>query len=191
MFEILASDLTEYCSEAGVANIFYITKILFTILQVAVPIRLIVSASFSLISLMAGPDNPRAKKSLINKVIAAVVVVLLPFLINVVMGAIASGGGSKFNYATCWTNAKEVYSNQQTSDVDTDSGEKLREKCVVNKETKKPYDVENCCSSGGKWYKKTGGGGEDCNKKETTSNSSAQSHDDYLIKKAEQDAKKK
>ena len=182
MFQILASDLTNYCNEAGVANIFYITKILFTILQVVVPIILIISASFSLFTLVTGPDNPKAKKSLINKVIAAVVVVLLPFLINIVMGAIANGGGDKFNYATCWDNAKEVYSNQQTSDVDTDSGDKLRDRCVVNKKTKKPYDEENCCSSGGKWYKKIGGGGEACEK--STSTKSA--NDDVRQAKKEQ-----
>ena len=187
MFQILASDLTNYCNEAGVANIFYITKILFTILQVVVPIILIISASFSLFTLVTGPDNPKAKKSLINKVIAAVVVVLLPFLINIVMGAIANGGGDKFNYATCWDNAKEVYSDQQTSDVDTDSGDKLRDRCVVNKKTKKPYDEENCCSKDGKWYKSVGANGGTC---DSSSNSSAQSHDDYLVKKAEQEANK-
>ncbi|MBQ3435924.1 MAG: CHAP domain-containing protein [Bacilli bacterium] len=171
MFQILADDLGSYCSEAGVANIFYITKILFTILQVVVPIILIVSASFSLISMMSSPDNPKAKKSLINKVIAAIVVVLIPFIIEIVMGAIATGGGSKFNYADCWTNAYEAYSAQEGEEEDSDPGEKIREKCLINKKTNKPYDEENCCVSGGKWYKSIGKNGDPCDEKESTSSS--------------------
>ena len=166
MFQILADDLASYCSEAGVANIFYVTKILFTILQIVVPIILIVSASFSLFSLVSSPDNPKAKKSLINKVIAAVVVILIPFIIEIVMGAIATGGGSKFNYADCWTNAYEAYSQQQGTAEDSDPGEKIREKCLINKKTKKPYDEENCCTSGGKWYKSIGADGGPCDSKD-------------------------
>ncbi|MBQ3435925.1 MAG: hypothetical protein IJH13_02795 [Bacilli bacterium] len=168
MFQILADDLASYCSEAGVANIFYITKILFTILQIVVPIILIVSASFSLVSMVSSPDNPKAKKSLINKVIAAVVVVLIPFIIEIVMGAISTGGGSNFNYADCWTNAYEAYSQQQSTGDDSESGEKIREKCVINKKTKKPYDEENCCVSGGNWYKSIGKNGDPCDPKDET-----------------------
>lgn len=166
MFQILADDLGSYCSEAGVANIFYITKILFTILQVVVPIILIVSATFSLLSMMSSPDNPKAKKSLINKIIAAVVVFLIPFVIEIVAGAIATGGGSKFNYADCWTNAYEAYSQQEGTKDDSESGVKIREKCVINKKTKKPYDEENCCTSGGKWYKSIGADGDPCDSKD-------------------------
>ena len=109
------------------------------------------------------PDDKKKKKTLINKVLAAVVVFAIPLFVNIILGMIAdSGNGKTFNYADCWTKAEVVYNSSKNGKGVPEGGKRLRTKCLVDSKTKEPYDKDNCCKKGDTWYQAVGAGGGDC-----------------------------
>ena len=74
---------------------------LFTVLEVAAPIVLIVSLGIILTKLLADPSNDKLKKSLTNSILSCVIVFLLPLLINLTMSLF----GERYSFSQCWNNA--------------------------------------------------------------------------------------
>lgn len=84
----------------GLGNIILIVKFLLTIVQWVVPIILIVLGTIDLVkAVVAGKDDDIKKhqQTLIKRIIAAVIVFLIPMLVTVLMGWIGNG-----EWQTCW-----------------------------------------------------------------------------------------
>lgn len=86
----------------GLENIVLIVKFLLTIVQWVVPIILIVLGTIDLVkAVVAGKDDDIKKhqQTLIKRIIAAVIVFLIPMLVTVLMGWIGNN-----DWRTCWNN---------------------------------------------------------------------------------------
>ena len=95
------------CNNIELSSILYIIKNIILIIQIVVPIILIISITIRLTSMMINPDEKKNKKSLINSLIAAIIIFFIPMLINVTMVII----GEKTNFSSCWINAKKNSNN--------------------------------------------------------------------------------
>lgn len=89
------------CSNPGLGFILRIFKLLFTVIEVAAPIVLIVSLGIILTKLVADPSNDKLKKRLTNAILSCVIVFLLPLLVNLTMSLF----GQKYSFSQCWNNA--------------------------------------------------------------------------------------
>ena len=112
MFYILSCNSTvgTCCSDAGLVSVINIISSIIEIIQVIVPVILIVSASIQLTTMMMNPDDPKEvkKRTLYNKFIAAVIVFLLPVVVNLVLLATAEGikGAKNVEVLACFKAAK-------------------------------------------------------------------------------------
>lgn len=88
-------------------------KQLINIVKIAVPIILIVMGIIDLAKAMMSPDDGAMKKSqgsFIKKIIAAVLVFLIPTILDLVLGIIATGTNNQVdtgNWADCWKYAED------------------------------------------------------------------------------------
>lgn len=108
--------LSAICSDYALASVLGIIKRIITILQIVVPIFLIIGGSITFSKALINPDDgPKAKKNFINAIASAVIVFLMPFLINSIMAIISAygdvgitdsnGNNTAFNISSCWNNA--------------------------------------------------------------------------------------
>ena len=83
--------------------IFQIARLVIRIIQIAVPFVLIIWGSLDFFKAVIAGDEKEMKqkrKPFVSRLIAAIIVLLLPTLVNVIMKALASSSQSRF--ATCW-----------------------------------------------------------------------------------------
>lgn len=100
----------EWCEQQGVIKIF---KLIIKILQIvrwAVPIILIVFCVIDVAKIVSNPDHEKdVKKSITNRLIAAVIVFLVPTLVNLVMNLVSIGQGNNenngYSISSCWQKA--------------------------------------------------------------------------------------
>lgn len=108
--------LSAICSDYALASVLGIIKRIITILQIVVPIFLIIGGSITFSKALINPDDgPKAKKNFLNAIVSAVIVFLMPFLINSIMAIISAygdvgitdsnGNNTAFNISSCWNNA--------------------------------------------------------------------------------------
>lgn len=76
--------ILSFCDNPEVLSVFRIIKIVIQIIKIAVPIILIVSGSISFVRAMHNADNNEAIKSFVRKIIAAVLVFLIPTFVFVI-----------------------------------------------------------------------------------------------------------
>ena len=88
-----------------------------SIIQIIVPIVLIVMCTIDFSKLVINPDdNNKAKfRGLFNKFLAAVIVFLMPIIVNVVIGSMEDtfDGAKGFDVIGCWDAADEIWSKTQ------------------------------------------------------------------------------
>lgn len=112
-----SSDFSNCCSDYGLAVFLHIFKTAMGIIQILAPIVLIVMCTVDFSKLVINPDdNNKAKfKGLLNKFLAAVIIFLLPIIVNTVMGTMADtfDGAKNFDVLGCWDAADEVWSKTQ------------------------------------------------------------------------------
>lgn len=106
----LLVDLNSNCSDyaiAGALNLFY--KI-FNMLCVIVPIILILFATLNTAQLMINPDDKKGVGSIFKKVAAAIIVFIVPSLLNIVVHfynlSEVNTSETTFGVLSCFTNAK-------------------------------------------------------------------------------------
>lgn len=95
-----SADVVKACQ--GLTSIVLIVKFLLTIIQWIVPIILIVLGTIDLVkAVIAGKEEDIKKNqtALIKRVIAAVVVFLVPMIVTILMGWIGND-----DWKTCWNN---------------------------------------------------------------------------------------
>ena len=114
MFNVIK--LGNLCESYGFLRGVYFIKLVIGILQVLIPLILIVTILIEMYPLIVNPgDVKKVTKSVKNKLIAAVIIFLLPSIVNIVMNQF----DKKSNFATCYNNAtaegvEAAKSNTQT-----------------------------------------------------------------------------
>ena len=83
------------CDVPNVMEVLRIINILITIIRVIVPILLIVSAMIELVRAVSNSELNKISKPMVNKVIAAVVVFLIPTFVSVIAGFAGNDGEYK------------------------------------------------------------------------------------------------
>lgn len=94
--------LGECCSDRSLVTILDSARKILDIIQLAVPIMLIIWATFEFIKMMQNPEDNKGMKSLINKFLAAGFVFFIPLVVNIVLSFMPS----TFNLTACWKEAK-------------------------------------------------------------------------------------
>lgn len=101
--------LFNWCNESGVISVFKIIKAVLNVIRLAVPIGLIVWTMIELFKNVLNPDDKDSKKKIMNRAIAAVIVFLVPVIVNLVMNLVdiglGSGSGYDYNVSECWKKA--------------------------------------------------------------------------------------
>ena len=92
------------CNDSALGPILSIAKNLLSVIQIVVPILLLLMVSIQLFKLVTNPEEKNGLKKILNMSIAAVVVFLIPMLINMTMGIL--GENSKFS--NCWNNTSSI-----------------------------------------------------------------------------------
>ena len=93
------------CSDYALANILSLTQLAFNIICIAVPIILIISLVITLIKVITDPDQKHFIRKIISQIAAAIIVFLLPTLVNLIMAWLPDGG---MNIGSCWQAAREA-----------------------------------------------------------------------------------
>ena len=101
--------LFNWCNESGVISIFKMLKAGLNIVRFLVPIGLIVWTMIELFKNVLNPDDKDSKKKIMNRAIAAIIVFLIPTIVNLVMNLVdiglGSGKGYDYNVSECWKKA--------------------------------------------------------------------------------------
>ena len=120
-FQILTCNdtLGTCCNDYGLVAILDIIRKVFDIIQIIVPILLLIMSVVQLIKMMANPEDKKATKQIFNKVLAAIMVFLLPTIVDTILGLF--GSNETFQVAACWEQAKvssEVTRVQSSTYID-------------------------------------------------------------------------
>ena len=101
--------LFDWCNQCGVQKILYIVRTLINIIRWIVPIGLIVMTSLDIAKKVLDPDEKEGQKRIMHRVIAALIVFLIPLFIRIVLGLVDIGLKNGNNpYAStvdCWNKA--------------------------------------------------------------------------------------
>ena len=102
-------DLNANCSDYAVASTLNLAYKIFKMICVIVPIILIVFATIDVSKIMIAPDNKKNNVSnVFKKVMAAIIIFMVPNLMNVVVNLnnLAGVGTSTFSIASCLNNSE-------------------------------------------------------------------------------------
>lgn len=94
-------DVVNTCSNAVLRNVLVIVKNIMLIIQIAVPAALLISGTIEFTRLSINPEDKKGFRKILNKVIAAFIVFMIPVLVNAVMGIV----GEKTDFTNCWNTA--------------------------------------------------------------------------------------
>ncbi len=103
---VCSSDIDSCCSDYGIAQYIYALKQVMEIIHFVVPIILIIMIAVQLIKMLSSPDDPQGKKmkSLINKIIATVLIFFIPYIVDLFVSLIPNS----FSVASCWQSADDI-----------------------------------------------------------------------------------
>lgn len=98
---------TDFCSDnSSVKFIFQTARLIIRVIQFVVPFALIIWGSLDFFkAVIAGDDKDMKvkRKPFVHRVVSALIILLLPSLVNVIMRNIAKNSYNRF--AECWNNA--------------------------------------------------------------------------------------
>lgn len=109
MLEILgkACDIGE--GRDAILTMIYYVKLVLRILQIAVPIGLILFGTIDMAKAVIAGDEKKmkeAQKPFIKRIVSAIIVFLIPYIVSVVVGLVTSNG----DYKGCWDAAEKAQS---------------------------------------------------------------------------------
>jgi len=96
---------------SGLITVFKIIKICLNVIRLVVPIGLVVMTILDISKNVINPDEKDSMKKIGTRLAAAVIVFLIPTIVNIVMGlvdvALGNNAGSKYEYnlSDCWKNS--------------------------------------------------------------------------------------
>ena len=124
-------DVLETCNDSALSTFLPVVKAIMLIIQIAVPTVLLISFTVDFVKLTINPEQKDGFRKLLNKLIAAIIVFVLPTIMNVVMGAV----GESTEFSNCWNNAPSTiniwddHTYYPTEDEkDTSSDEPIKDK---------------------------------------------------------------
>lgn len=94
-------DVMETCRSASLSTVLPVVKTIILLIQIAVPIALLVSFTIEFVRLSINPEDKKGFRKLLNKLMAAVIVFMVPVLINAIMGLV----GESNEFSSCWNDA--------------------------------------------------------------------------------------
>lgn len=107
-----ASTTAVDCSQGSeIVQVLAIVRLIMNVICIAVPVVMILLGTFDLFkAVTAGKDDEIKKKqqTLLKRIIAGVLVFLVPTIVSVLMNLLGAGG----NWATCWNNAADQTFNE-------------------------------------------------------------------------------
>lgn len=112
MFQLLV-DLESNCNDYAIALYIHIIRQALDIIHIVVPIVLMVMVAINLIQLMMDPDDQKKIKMsrFKNKIIAAVIVFFIPYIMNLVIYLISYSGlvPDDFTLTECYKDSEKIY----------------------------------------------------------------------------------
>jgi len=90
------------CTDYGIVAVLDITRKIFDLIQLFIPILLLIMATVNFIVLITNPDAKNGKKKIINQFLAAVIIFFIPTIMNGVLNMMPDN----FKIAACWQHAK-------------------------------------------------------------------------------------
>ena len=117
LFQILdCSSLGTCCKDYSILGVLQVTKVIFGLIQFVVPIILIVAGTIQFLQLTINPELKDGFRRVLNKFMAAVIIFLLPTLVDVFLTATSEN----FTISACWnqidlSNAKSVFGGNYAS----------------------------------------------------------------------------
>lgn len=94
------------CNSSALSGILYIVKNILLVIEIIVPILLVLYITIELVRLANNPDEKKTMKRIYSKVIALIIIFLIPVIINAVMYIL----GENTDISSCW-NVEEVNYN--------------------------------------------------------------------------------
>lgn len=126
MINLLIS--TSNCADYALANILNTVHQVIDMIAIIVPILLIISIIFSIVGFLVNVDQKNKSKKIIQKLVAAIIVFLLPTIVDTTMSLLDYAGGdvesNNFQVASCWTLAAKrstSVSNNTTNESGTNA----------------------------------------------------------------------
>jgi hypothetical protein len=106
LFQILncGGTLGNCCSNSTLISILSVTKRILNIVQFIVPIVLIIAGTIQMVQLTVNPDLKDGFRKVLNKLIAALIIFLIPTIVDVFLGMTEVD----YSVASCWEQAKAV-----------------------------------------------------------------------------------
>lgn len=98
---MLIIDVLDTCNDPALSSFLASVKNIMLLIQIIVPCVLVIAATVEFVRLSINPEDKKGFRNILNKVIAAIIVFLIPVLINVVMGVV----GESTEFTNCWNNA--------------------------------------------------------------------------------------
>lgn len=105
MFNFLATSLN-VCDNNNLVWIIQVLRIIIRIISIAAPFALIIFGSLDFFKAIIAGDEKEMKakrKPFVGRLIAAIIILLMPTIVNLVMRTIAKNANNDF--ASCWTAA--------------------------------------------------------------------------------------
>jgi len=99
-----STTLNNCCSSFATANVLDITRKIFDLIQMIVPIILILMATIQFVQLSINPELKDGFRRVLNKIVAAFIIFLLPVLMDAVLGLVPGD----VQVSACWKAAKET-----------------------------------------------------------------------------------
>lgn len=103
-------DVMETCQSTAFSLVLPIIKRGLLVIQIIAPILLILMTVVQFYSMVNKPDEKKNYKNLLNKVIAAIIIVFIPVFINTIMGIV----GESTEFSKCWLDADETTTIKQS-----------------------------------------------------------------------------
>ena len=112
LFQILdCSSLGTCCKDYSIIGVLEVTKVVFGLIQFVVPIILIVAGTIQFLQLTINPELKDGFRRVLNKFMAAVIIFLLPTLVDVFLNATSEN----FTISACWSQAKVNTTNSNNN----------------------------------------------------------------------------
>ncbi len=102
------AEYTNICTKEEIMPIFSLAKLVIRIIQIAVPFALVIWGSLDWFKALIAGDEKEMKmkrKPFISRVVAAIVILVLPWIVDLIAGQIA-GPDRSGKFWACYTEAK-------------------------------------------------------------------------------------
>lgn len=102
----LANKTASSVCTGGIASVVGLAKMVIKVLQLVVPIGLIIMGTIDMAKAVIAGDEEKmkeAQKPFIKRIIAAVIVFLIPIIVNMVLSFVTTGNS---DWIDCWNSAE-------------------------------------------------------------------------------------